>query len=245
MLAPLWAVITLRQFGARAILPGLACVVVAGATMYPMLVRVHEYRHEDNRALPTPGVLAFAESWEINDMLFMVVVENLKPKLDHGLADAPEPWFVLTPPSWRESLTFESAFNLSRMITLGVFCLIMIYLIYRWWFAEDDARASMFVRCCFLTIAWFWLLSPTQNPWYWCWALPFVPLAGNRTWYLMSAITLMYYLRFSYHGPDITDFDFVIPFFEFVPFLALLAGETWVRKASTNPSQRIADEKQA
>lgn len=242
VLAPLWAIATLRQFGLRAVVPGLISILVASAAMYPMLLKVSEFQNRNDEVLPTPGVLAFAESWEINDMLFMVVVENLKPAAVQENGKLIEPWFVFIPASWRESSTFETAFKTSRMITLGVFGFIVLYLIRSWWLTDNNSRAMAFVQTSFLTIAWFWLLSPTQNPWYWCWALPFVPFARQRTWYLMSAITLLYYLRFNYHGPDITDFDFLIPFIEFVPFLLILSVETWGMRHPKEPPTQIEGE---
>ena len=94
----------------------------------------------------------------------------------------------------------------------------------------------------FLTLAWFWLLSPTLNPWYWIWALPFVPFARGRAWLAMGGLVLMYYLRFwfRHHYPDETVFftcyrgvafhDFVVVWLEFAPwFVWLMAEAVWRR----------------
>ena len=87
----------------------------------------------------------------------------------------------------------------------------------------------------FLTLAWFWLLLPTQNPWYWIWALPFVPFARNRAWLALGGLTLLYYLRFwlGYHWPNSpvwhttysgeVFFDYVVTWLEFAPWLVWLA----------------------
>ena len=87
----------------------------------------------------------------------------------------------------------------------------------------------------FLTIAWFWLLCPTQNPWYWTWALPLLPMARSRVWLAMSGLVLLYYLRFwlSYHWPEqpvlgtpyagIAFFDFVVTWIEYGPWFLCLA----------------------
>jgi len=80
-----------------------------------------------------------------------------------------------------------------------------------------------------------WLLCPTQNPWYWTWALPLLPFARSRVWLAVSGLSLLYHLRFwlSYHWPDTSVwesgyfgpvfFDFVVTWVEFAPWLLLLA----------------------
>ena len=48
----------------------------------------------------------------------------------------------------------------------------------------------------FLVLAVFFFLQPTENPWYWLWALPFVCFARNRAWLLVSCWLFVYYVRF-------------------------------------------------
>jgi hypothetical protein len=93
-----------------------------------------------------------------------------------------------------------------------------------------------------LTLAWFWLLCPTQNPWYWCWVLPLIPFARYRTWYVVGACTLLYYGRFwlvthcasppvlgtPYDGVNF--FDLVVVWLEFAPCLLALAAEWWLAR---------------
>ena len=90
----------------------------------------------------------------------------------------------------------------------------------------------------FLTIAWFWLLAPTQNPWYWTWALPWLMFCRNRIWYFVGVAAMAYYLRFyfEYHGlvengetglmgtpyAGTAFFDFIFPVLEFAPILLAL-----------------------
>ena len=93
-------------------------------------------------------------------------------------------------------------------------------------------------RVATLTVAWFWLLQPTANPWYWTWALPLLPFARNRAWFALSGLAFLYYLRFwlTYHFPDTpvlgtrytgpTFFDYVVTWLEFAPWFAWLALET-------------------
>jgi hypothetical protein len=91
-------------------------------------------------------------------------------------------------------------------------------------------------------LAWFWLLSPTQNPWYWIWALPWVAFARSRAWLAVSGLTLIYYLRFwlNCHWPEepvagtgyrgTLFFDFVIAWLEFAPWFVWLAIDWWLHR---------------
>jgi len=106
------------------------------------------------------------------------------------------------------------------------------------------ARRRKAVWLAILGIAWFWLLSPTQNPWYWTWAMPLVMFARCRAWLLVSGLALTYYLRFwlDFHfvetevlGTPYTGapfFDFVVTWLEFGPWFVLLSAEAvWPRSA--------------
>ncbi len=128
------------------------------------------------------GLEYFSSSWEMNDFLFMIVVENLKTAVPTrpGFEAPPAPWFSLVNQETRIRLTEMATarigrqsddFSIARKITLAIFTLIVL------WSCVSIARncdPENFCRLSFLTIAWFWLLSPTQNPWYWSWALPLV-----------------------------------------------------------------------
>jgi len=77
-------------------------------------------------------------------------------------------------------------------------------------------------------------LQPTQNPWYWTWALPFLPFARSRAWLAVSGLVLLYDTRFwfGYHmastpvlGTPYTGikfFDCVVTWIEFFPWMLWL-----------------------
>jgi hypothetical protein len=95
------------------------------------------------------------------------------------------------------------------------------------------------LRAAFLTIAWFWLLLPTLNPWYWTWAMPLLPFARSRAWLALSGLVFVYYLRFwlTYHFaetpvlgtryPGPWFFDYIVTWLEFGPWFLWL-GRDWL-----------------
>jgi hypothetical protein len=195
---------------------------------------------------PSRGLTTFIRRWEMNDFLFRIVVENLMPPGE--LPGQLQPWFLVVPDAWRARACglavqwfdvepAEAAFFGARLITGVAFLIIAIALAWR------ASRGTLEDWLCagFLTLAWFWLLAPTQNPWYWTWALPLLPFARSRAWLAVSGLTLAYYLRFwlQYQWPQSPVpgtpypgelcFDFIVPWLEFGPLLAWLAIESFSR----------------
>ncbi|MGE3239485.1 MAG: hypothetical protein AB7G28_01335 [Pirellulales bacterium] len=206
------------------------------------------------------GLAAFLAGWEMNDWLFMIVVENLRPEAQSA-EDPRQVWFAVVPNSWRESLVGPLAeaigvdiqaasFMLARAVTACAFVLIALVLAQRVYMRQD---VRQFLEVVFLTLAWFWLLSPTQNPWYWIWAMPFLPFARNRAWYAVSGLVMTYYLRFwlLYHYPDAPTvgttysgtqfFDFVVSWLEYGLWFLWL-GVCWYqqRKHTSMPINFIS-----
>jgi len=197
---------------------------------------------------PAAGLKAFLGGWEMNDFLFLIVVENLKPSAE--TPPGQRPWFAVVPESWRRALVgplaervggdrAAAAFLLAR----GLTTILFLGLVGCWTLQTyRHADAATWLSAAFLVLAWFWLLSPTQNPWYWTWALPLVAFARSRTWLLVSGVLPAYYLRFwlTYHWPlqsvagtpyhGSLFFDFVVTWLEFAPILGLLLLEWSVRR---------------
>jgi hypothetical protein len=170
------------------------------------------------------GLEGFARGWEMNDLLFMIVVENLKPR-EH-LPMNKTPWFAFTSASFRNMVLQATengmrrlrpaaspaqspqqlAFTATRIIMLGIFCGVVGWCC---WIAVRGKGPEGLMQASFLALAWFWMLSATQNPWYWTWVLPFLAFARGRAWFLVSGIVLAYYLRFwfEYHfsGQGVVD----------------------------------------
>jgi hypothetical protein len=205
---------------------------------------------------PGAGLTAFLTRWKMNDFLFLLLETNLSPG---PRADVAGPWFVITPRAWRESLCIGVgrwtgqpaglvAFALARAVSLVVFSSLGLW----WTIRAGHARSGgRWCEQAFLTLAWFWLLSPTLNPWYWTWAVPLLPFARSRIWWLMSGSLFIYYLRFwlgtqwpaagiagtPYTGHQF--FDYVIVWIEFAPWLGLLLWSAWQRRRAVQPANRI------
>jgi hypothetical protein len=189
---------------------------------------------------PSRGLRLFLTRWEMNDFLFMIAMENVKP-IDLAPAGR-ECWFSVVPPAPREALIgplagrfggdrWQASFVVVRLASLLATLAVAIWCIRRAYVAADIA---VWLESAFLTLAWFWFLSPTLNPWYWTWVLPLLALARSRVWWWMSGFVLVYYLRFwfmyqffntpvagtPYAGAAF--FDFIVSWWEFGPWLAWL-----------------------
>lgn len=235
---------------------------------------------EDDSAVT--GIAAFTTRWQMNDFLFMLFYENLRPdrevtkkqtppsgaaemfpRADAPVNRIPEPsqetdqpdsssdavvrrvWFAIVPNTWRRSLTVplaaaigttpkEAAFLVTRIVLSLAFLAFTIRLAQRASSVENTNGDVIWLESVFLTIAWFWLLLPTQNPWYWVWVMPFLPFARSRAWITVSGCTMIYYVRFWFvaHNPQLTVhdrmysgtqlFDFYITWLEFLPVLLWL-----------------------
>lgn len=267
ILLPLLGVACARGFGWRHGLAWSAMVLVTcGLVLAPMfwpVLKAGTGDSSDAAASAEPagraggdGLQAFLSRWEMNDFLFMLTVENLRPSAHLDPRDAA--WFAFVPEAWRLSLTrhvgtvlgveeMQAGFLLARGATLLVFAAIVLGLCWRTWRRPDNERL---LEAVFLMVAWFWLLAPTQNPWYWAWALPFLPYARGRAWWAVSGLVMLYYLRFwlGYNFPDAEllgtrypgkpFFDFVVTWIEFGPWFAWLFIAWLIRRDGNRRSRR-------
>jgi hypothetical protein len=193
---------------------------------------------------PSESLRAFLGRWEMNDFLFLLVIENLRPS--SGLPTEQIAWFTVTPESWRAALvatvaqqTGVDAERVPFVLTRFLLSLTLIGLAFglALWaarrFKADSPQHERLLEATFLTLAWFWLLLPTQNPWYLTWCLPFLPFARGRAWFALSGLAFAYYLRFwmtaqfpspllgtPYPGPQF--FDYVVTWLEFAPWMVWL-----------------------
>jgi hypothetical protein len=280
VLAPLMLFVFVKRIGwTKSLIPAAAFVAMTLFVVWPLLPRNSAASsgspdvatsNTPALALPPPtanssslnsdpslGVTTFLRRWEMNDFIFLVLIENLKP--DSQLTPERTAWFSVIPDGVRQRLVAsvvalvnipepDIPFLSTRAITATVFLVLAGWF---GWRAAQTTDVAMFCEAGFLTLAWFWLLCPTQNPWYWTWALPLLPFARSRVWLAVSGLTLLYYLRFwlSYHWPEAsvlgtgysgtTFFDFIVTWIEFAPWFVWLGGEAYMRRSHT--SSDVAD----
>lgn len=243
-LAPLWWSWWSRALSLRARLTQLFIVSLVIVTGYAFMPA-----KEKTTSVATPdgtfsGLGAFASRWEINDLLFAVIHENLKPP--ERILPTHRPWFVLTPSSWRSSAAMvvhraalaggihmdreRVPFILAQVIAVALVVGIALWIALRPWPTDSALAMCELPRRAFATLATMWYLSATQNPWYWAWVLPFLPFVTNRVWIWTAGLALLYYLRFwfRYHAPiswlpaDFTGlrfFDEIIVWIEHLPLI--------------------------
>ena len=180
----------------------------------------------------------------MNDLVFSLVYENAKPE-DGQVIN--RPWYVVVPEETRQALNRwlsdagirgNLPFHVARVVTLIVFMGLYGWLCLLW---RRDSTEVRFLSSVFLLIAVFFMLQPTQNPWYWLWALPFVCFAVNRGWLTVAPLLFIYYLRFWFETWDGSVefagieyrsegvFDFLIVFVEYgLMALALVVVRLWL-----------------
>ena len=133
VLFPLFFVVTLKRLGASALVPAILFPILVAVLLWPILSHLDAVKNlqqsvkgvenkvepaagVENQVLtaPPPGIEAFARHWEMNDFLFMLMVENLKPygdkpeDVDAAAQDQPSRiWFVKTSNEFRHK-TAES-----------------------------------------------------------------------------------------------------------------------------------------
>ncbi len=230
VLIPLFIAVWWQRGRWKAALVGLCILTLCTAALLrPMMASdppatVASTTAETATTDPSAGVRVFLKHWEMNDLAFMVLLENLRPQAE--IQPHKRPWFALVPDTWSTAVVsrfnsgmawlqnaagakaeedfpepidsrkaiLQGSFLLTRLATGFLTLVIAIGLAYR--ATVPSANQAALCRAAMLTLAWFWLLCPTQNPWYWCWVLPLLPFVRYRTWHVVAACSLLYYLRF-------------------------------------------------
>ena len=113
VLTPLVAAVWWKRGGVRTAVVGLfATAIVAAGVLSPMFCCLSDSPDQalagqasdvENAAVtPSAGIRAFLHEWEMNDLLFMIVRENLRPQADKPSHE--KPWFVVVPDSWSRAV---------------------------------------------------------------------------------------------------------------------------------------------
>jgi len=186
------------------------------------------------------GLTTFLTQWQTNDFLFMLVYDNVRAP-----GAEPAAGWVIVPDGWRDRLDTEVLGPIGQetgllkpafVLTQALMGTILAGLCLRWaWRVYRVPTPEELLRGTFLTLAWGWLLSSAQNPWYLLWSLPFMVFAGRRSWFLLPGLVLVYYVRFWLDGRSWQErplSEAELMWVEYPPFFLALALESWRARAS-------------
>ncbi|MCG8510319.1 MAG: glycosyltransferase 87 family protein, partial [Rhodospirillales bacterium] len=147
----------------------------------------------DNRS----GFTAYAQRWQMNDSVYMLVHELAK------LVSAEHHHFI------------------ARIVIVVVMLVILTWLLRRY---RPDA-GWLIDSVTTMTVALF-LLSPTQFPWYYMWVLPLMALRPLWSILALTVTMPLYYLRFPMDAMGYAKwFDYGVVWIEYVPIWLLLTWE--------------------
>jgi alpha-1,6-mannosyltransferase len=151
------------------------------------------------------GMIAYGRSWENNDSIFRILIFLSEHSLD-----------ILG------YKTFQK-YAAARVAAASLTILWIVFLSLKKPYEIDFFRRSLYI------IAFVFLISPTEFPWYYTWLLPFLCLQPRLSLLILTALLPLYYLRY-YLEPrgELNVFSDVLVWIEFVPVWVLLLLE-WRR----------------
>ena len=160
VLAPLFLLAIARKCGWRiALIPATVFVISTVALLSSMFPSEKTSPGKQLRSDPSLGVVTFLRRWEMNDYIFLLVIENLKPTADRGPHETA--WFTVVPESARQAVVnsvssrfdiapAEVPFLFARALTATIFIVVAMALAWRTApkdisrFCESDCSASLF-----------------------------------------------------------------------------------------------------
>jgi hypothetical protein len=223
---------------------GLSCLLVSVFVLWPMF-------DQQNRSAPpstesaaplgttNDGLAVFVTHWRMNDAIFSFFYQNVE--YDWGGKDPA--WYVFVPNETRTEWCAKlaevkwangnPAYFVARIVTVVLFAVFYFWTLLK---IRKTESADDLAGWLFLIMGVFFFLQPTQNPWYWLWAMPLVCFAKNRGWLFVSTALFVYYMRFcfeeagqsysflsvNYVGVDF--FDHCIVWIELLAIIAVLAA---------------------
>jgi len=264
VLTPLFGAFLAARLRWRVLWATLAFAGVLAIGYAPFLVgralSAADRNEAETEHTPWSGVSTFLSQWEKNDFLFMIVYENVRvpePKpqraglleIAGGEPAGPDPdrWFAVVPRSVRAALrerldqvlpsAITSKADPAFLLTQALMGTVVVGIVFGWaWAVYRRPEAERLAQACGLVLVWGWLLAPTGYPWYLTWSLPFFVFDRRRSWFLLTALALGYYLRFFVEyqaieaGPGamaaaLDRFDHGIVWAEYGPFFLVLLWE--------------------
>lgn len=149
------------------------------------------------------GFIAYGQSWQNNDSIFRILVYISELGLD--------------------LLGYETfhKYSVARYIVVALLGIWILFVTFGRTFRDGD----LFSKSLYI-VAFAFLISPTQFPWYYTWLIPLLTIKPRFSLLLMTALLPLYYLRYYFEPRGQLDiFTNVIIWIEFVPVWALLLWE--------------------
>jgi len=115
------------------------------------------------------GLSAYSQQWSFNSGPWVAI----RQLLEWAGVESPDLWTHL----------------ITKAVTLAVI---------GWATWRSTGTDRRFISAIFLVLATIVLLNSAVMPWYLLWALPFAVLIGNRSWCLLTALSLLSYLVYYY-----------------------------------------------
>lgn len=149
------------------------------------------------------GFIAYGQSWQNNDSIFRILVYVSELSL--------------------EILGYETfhRYRLARYIVVALLGLWILFVTFGRIFRNSD----LFSKSLYI-VAFAFLISPTQFPWYYTWLIPLLAIKPRFSLLLLTALLPLYYLRY-YFEPrgQLEIFINIIIWIEFIPVWILLLWE--------------------
>jgi len=211
ILLPLvWSLLFLLR--KRPIHSGFLLAISAGAKLWPLILvpffmKVFRERRDLMKLLVTgavtctviflpllfiswdadSGFVRFGKYWAMNDAIFQLLQEGIQ---------------------YTFQVEYESSFLLARTVTVALILLGLGYFLRT---SQNNTEQILRQMAMFMTL--FFILLPTQFPWYYSWLLVFMVFFPIQPILLYSCMIFTYYLRFHfiYRGnPEIFDHKIAI-----------------------------------
>jgi hypothetical protein len=152
------------------------------------------------------GFTAYGRLWEMNDLIFMLLL-----------------WAVQWTLSW-----LPAGVGSAQLVTRALAGIALLGIVAWLSFRPLTGTRDLWERILMAVTALF-LLSPTQFPWYYVWVVPFLAVRPRGSLLLLGVLLPIYYFRFMFKRFDcVWMFDTLVVWIEYVPPLGLLFWE-WLR----------------
>lgn len=165
----------------------------------------------------TSGMIAYGREWEMNDALYMALCW-IAAGILKTFSPAP-----------------ASIHLIARMVSLAILsCCIAVL-------CRGMQDSSQLWERSLLAVAALFMLSPTQFPWYYLWAVPLLAIRPRLSLLMLGVLLPLYYLRFHFKargGAEI--FDTYVVWFEYVPVWILCLVEAMTNRTFLGRSIREA-----